>query len=122
MQVGSERRRYKRLPIELQLEVNKVFKQGYIVLDDLATDISVFDISKLGIGFMCKAELPLDYYFDGKIKLHQDTYFYAVVHILRVRKGEDGSYVYGAEFVGLAPFLADKIDLYEKTLEKDEDQ
>lgn len=113
----EERRRHKRLPIELSLEIKKIYKQDYVIIEDVDTEISVTDISKSGIGFMSKAKLPIDYYFDGKIRLADNDYFYAVIHIIRgeVDPAGTGNY-YGAEFVGLAPFLANKIDDYEATL------
>lgn len=113
----EERRRYKRLPIDLSLDVKKIYKQDYIVIEDIDTEISVCDISKSGIGFMSKAKLPIDYYFDGKINLGDGDFFYAVIHIVRgeVEKDEERNF-YGAEFVGLAPFLANKIDKYETTI------
>ncbi|MDF2804904.1 MAG: PilZ protein [Anaerocolumna sp.] len=55
----TDRRRYKRLPIELHLEVDEVFKQDYVVIKDLNASVSVFDISKNGIGFISEASLPL---------------------------------------------------------------
>lgn len=114
----QERRQYKRLPIELSLEIKKVYKQDYVVIEDVDAEISVVDISKSGIGFISKAKLPMDYYFDGKIKLGENDYFYAVIHIVRGKVNEDGEgNEYGAEFVGLAPFLANKIDDYEKNME-----
>lgn len=112
-----ERRQFKRLPIELSLEIKKIYKQDYVIIEDVDTQITVLDISKSGIGFLSKAKLPIDYYFDGKIKLGESDYFYAVIHIVRgeVASGGEGN-SYGAEFVGLAPFLANKIDEYEKNL------
>ena len=113
----QERRQYKRLPIELTLEIKKVYKQDYIVIEDVDAEIMVFDISKSGIGFVSKARLPIDYYFDGKIKLGDGDYFYAVIHIVRGEVTADGrGNSYGAEFVGLAPFLANKIDDYESNV------
>ncbi|MBQ1688302.1 MAG: PilZ domain-containing protein [Lachnospiraceae bacterium] len=112
-----ERRRHKRLPIELSLEIKKIYKQDYVIIEDVDTEISVINISKSGIGFVSKAKLPIDYYFDGKIRLGDNDYFYAVVHIVRGEVQEEGNgNLYGAEFVGLAPFLANKIDDYEKRL------
>jgi hypothetical protein len=119
MQYGYERRKHKRLPIELCLEVNKVFKQNYVVIDNINSDIVVFDISKTGLGFLCNADLPLEYYFNGKIKLGESSYFYAVIQIVRKYNNEEGKKSYGAEFVGLAPFLANKIDEYERSLQGD---
>jgi len=106
------RRKYKRLPIELHLEVDEVFKQDYVVIKDLNASVSVFDISRNGIGFISEASLPLGYYFRGRINLGQNDFFYVVIQILRAHITENNSKVYGAEFVGLAPFLADKVDKY----------
>lgn len=116
MKVELERRKYKRLPIELQLDVKKIYKQDYVVIENVEAEVVVFDISKSGIGFISNAKLPLDYYFDGKIRLGDDDFFYAVIRIVRAHISEEDEKIYGAEFVGLAPFLANKIDDYEKTL------
>jgi hypothetical protein len=116
----KDRRRYKRLPIELHLEVDEVFKQDYIVIQDLNASVSVFDISRSGIGFISEASLPLGYYFRGRINLGDGDFFYVVIQIIRAHNTENMSKVYGAEFVGLAPFLADKVDKYEKKLNKGE--
>ena len=90
-----------------------------MIIEDVDAEISVIDISKSGIGFISKAKLPIDYYFDGKIRLAGNDYFYAVVHIVHGEVQEDGKgNCYGAEFVGLAPFLANKIDDYEASLKK----
>jgi hypothetical protein len=97
-------------------EVDEVFKQDYVVIKDLNASVSVFDISKNGVGFISEAALPIDYYFRGRINLGDSDFFYVVIHIVRAHITENGSKVYGAEFVGLAPFLADKVDHYEKKL------
>ncbi|MDF2944725.1 MAG: PilZ protein [Herbinix sp.] len=116
----NDRRRYRRLHIELHLEVDEVFKQDYIVIKDLNASVLVFDISKNGIGFISEASLPLGYYFRGRINLGDGDFFYVVIQIVRAHITENNSKVYGAEFVGLAPFLADKVDKYEKKLNKEE--
>ncbi len=108
-----ERRRFKRLPIELRLEVDEIFKQDNIVINHIGASISVFDISKNGIGFMSEAELPVGYYFRGHINLGDGDFFRVVIQIVR-SVTEDDKRIYGAEFIGLAPFLADKVDKFEK--------
>lgn len=114
-----ERRKYKRFPIELNLIASKLFKQDYIYIDDVNADISLIDISRSGVGFSCGKELPLNYYFDTKIIFNKEEYFYCVIKIIRAgRVQEDGRFVYGAEFVGLAPFLADKVDEYGRELDR----
>lgn len=113
---GFDRRKYKRLAIELSLEVDEVFKQDYVVIKDLNATISVFDISRSGIGFISEAELPLGYYFRGRINLGDNDFFHVVIQIIRAHITQEQQKVYGAEFVGLAPFLADKVDKYEKAM------
>lgn len=117
MSGGYERRRYTRLPISLVLNVNKVYNQKEIILGEKDARIGVFDISKQGIGFVSDVVFPKDYYFDAKIQLSEKDYIYAVIKIVRISEARDGvKKEYGAEFVGLAPFLAAKIDDYEKKI------
>ncbi len=111
-----DRRKDKRLPIELQLEINHMFRQGNQIIDNMEARIEVVNISKSGVGFVSEAVLPLQFYFNVRIKLCEKEFFYAVVKIIRKQKTEEEKYEYGAEFVGLAPFLADKIDVYENSL------
>jgi hypothetical protein len=113
---SKDRRRYKRLPIEISLEVDEVFKQDHVVIKNLGASISVFDISKSGIGFISEASLPIGYYFRGLINLGGGDFFHVVIQIIRVTMLDNDQKVYGAQFIGLAPFLADKVDKYEKKL------
>ncbi|HOS68726.1 MAG TPA: PilZ domain-containing protein [Bacillota bacterium] len=108
-----ERRRHERFSITLELEISSLFKQDYELIHDVNESIEVRNISKSGIGFFCNHELPLNYYFDAKIQLAPDKYFYAVLKIVRMEKLDDGYFV-GCEFVGLADILSMKIDLYGK--------
>lgn len=118
---GIDRRRYKRLPIKLHLEVNEVFKQDNIIIKELNASIKVLNISKSGIGFASDASLPLGYYFNARIHLGDKDFFDAVIRIVRASLNNEQKF-YGAEFVGLAPFLENKVDLYERLLEKREIQ
>ncbi len=115
----QERRRFKRLPIELCLEVDEIFKQNNVIIKNIGASISVFDISRSGIGFVSEASLPVGYYFRGTIDFGNGDFFRVVIQIVRTTGLDDKTKVYGAEFVGLAPFLADKVDKYEKSLMKD---
>jgi hypothetical protein len=114
--MNNDRRRYKRLPIELSLEVDEVFKQDHVVIQNLGASISVFDISKSGIGFISEANLPVGYYFRGTINLGSGDFFRVVIRVVRASDISSSQKIYGAEFVGLAGFLADKVDKYEKNL------
>ncbi|BBF44374.1 hypothetical protein lbkm_3087 [Lachnospiraceae bacterium KM106-2] len=116
MHHGEERRKEHRLPITLHLEVSHLFRQDYNVIKDLSADLSVMNISKSGIGFESETSLPVNYYFNGKIELGEKRFFYAVLKIVRKSKDDCENYIYGAEFIGLAPFLAEKIEQYEKEI------
>ena len=83
----EEKRRFKRLPISMKLEISSLFKQDHIELTDLSAPIHVSNVSKGGIGFTSvKNRFPLE-----------------------TR--------YGCEMVGLAPVLDYIFDDYEKNSE-----
>lgn len=113
----NEKRRDKRFPIQLKLEVSSLFRQDNDGVRDVDAPIEVKDISKSGIGFESSSILPLDYYFNAKLQLgHEQSVLYCVVKIIRVRKLEEGRFFYGCEFVGMAPVLGYIFDNYEKEL------
>ena len=113
----QEKRRSKRLPIELELVVSKLFKQEAADTVEINKPIHVVDVSTLGIGFVTENDLPINYYFNAKLELgSQENSLYCVVRIIRKRTKEDGTFAYGCEFIGLAPILCTIIDEYEKIL------
>ena len=111
-----DRRRHKRLPITMTLNINKLFKQDNVFINDISEEIDVVDISKTGLGFYCVDDLPLGYYFDAKIVLENEkNYFYCVIKLVR-KEAVDEGYLFGCEFVGLAEILSKKIDEYEEKI------
>ena len=114
----KEKRKHKRLPIQLKLEISEVFKQDNDVIDDLNAKISVFDISKAGMGFTTTSFIPPDYYFNATILLeNSEQKLLTVVKILYRQNLEDGLYRYGCEFVGLAGIFDSVFDDYEKYID-----
>ena len=113
----QEKRRSKRLPIQLELVVSKLFKQEASATVEINEPIHVVDVSKLGIGFVTSNDLPINYYFNAKLELGSpENSLYCVVQIIRKHPKEDGIISYGCEFVGLAPVLGTIFDEYEKSL------
>ena len=111
----EEKRRYKRLPIQLTLEVSELFKQDNDVIKDLNAEINVFDISRLGIGFTTSTYLPEGYYFNATIVLEtSEQKLVTVVKILHSHQLEDGTYRYGCEFTGLAGIFDIVFEEYEQ--------
>ena len=113
----QEKRKSKRLPIQLELVVSKLFKQEASATVEVNEPIQVVDVSKMGIGFVSKNDFPLNYYFNAKLELGSpDNSLYCVIQIIRKNPKEDGVISYGGEFVGMAPVLGTIFDEYEKTL------
>lgn len=113
----QEKRRSKRFPIQLELVVSKLFRQEASETVEVNEPIQVVDVSKLGIGFVTKNELPLNFYFNAKLELGSpENSLYCVVQIIRKNEKEDGLISYGCEFIGLAPVLGSIFDEYEKSL------
>lgn len=122
---GPDKRRSKRLDIDLSLKISNLFKQDNVIISGLNEPIQVINISKGGIGFRTQAALPIGYYFNAKLVLGKDenSVLYTVVRILRSELDRHSDYtVYGAEFVGKADILDYIFDEYEESLNKDENQ
>ncbi len=115
----NEKRRFKRMNVDLKLKISKLFNQDNVIITDVDAPIEVIDISKGGIGFITSSTLPMGYFFNAKIQLgDEDSMLYTVVKIVRSRLSDDEkSTNYGAEFIGLAPILDFIFDEYEAAIE-----
>lgn len=103
-----DKRKFKRIPLKIELTISKLFKQDYEEIPDVNATVEVNNISKSGMGFVSNVKLPLNYYFDSKISLPDGNYFYSVLKIIRVEQEEEKYYI-GSEFIGLSEMLSDKI-------------
>lgn len=118
-----EKRRSKRLPIKLTLELSSLFKQDNVKVENIKAPIEVENISKVGIGFRSKSTLPIGYYFNARLELgKEDNILNCVIKIIRQEQKENDMYYYGCEFIGLANVLYYIFDEYEKLLEDKEEQ
>lgn len=98
----QEKRKSKRYPVSMELELSKLFKQNYVEVD-VTAPIEVTNISKLGVGFKSDNVLPIDYYFNARFEFGSaEKVLHCVLKIIRI--ASDGqTNLYGAEIVGLAP-------------------
>ena len=114
-----EKRRDKRLPVySMKLEISSLFKQDNEMIRNLDAPIEVENISKGGIGFTSKTDIPLGYYFNACIQLgKEDAKLFCVVKIIRREIKQDNTIFYGCEMVGLAPVFSYIFDDYEHELE-----
>ncbi len=110
----EERRREKRMPITVSLEINKLYRQDNQLVTDIQAPIEVVNISKSGLGFVTTSVLPLGYYFDANINLSgNENTLHCVIQIIRNHDTEDGKYLYGCAFVGMADILSFVFDEYD---------
>lgn len=131
--IVQEKRREKRIELTLFLKISSLFKQDNVLVHDIEAPITVINISRGGIGFLSRSNLPIGFYFNACIQLgDEDAKLYCVVKIIRVEEVKDTSYVtynneektghsiyrYGCEFVGMAPVLSYIFDDFEKSMEE----
>jgi len=106
-----DRRKSKRLPINIKLEIESLYKSGDETFNKIHDKVTLTNISKTGIGLISELELPVGYFFNAKIIIDEKKMFYSVLRIVRNQKINDG-YIVGCEFVGLADVLSENIDKY----------
>ncbi len=113
----QEKRRDKRMKVELNLEISSLFKQDNVSVQNIDAPITVVDISRSGIGFRSSSNLPLGFYFNACIQLgKEDAKLYCVVKIIRSSKFDESQIAYGCEFVGMAPVLSYIFDSFEDAI------
>ncbi len=115
----DNRRKFDRIPTNIALSIESLYKQDHVMIDDINENIVVTDVSKSGIGFASTHQMPIGYYFNAKITFDDEKFFYSVLKIIRIHE-EDNEYDYGCEFVGLADILALTIDDYASEVEDEE--
>lgn len=110
----EEKRRNRRVPISMQLEISTLFKQDNVKVGNVDAPIEIINISRTGIAFKTQSILPLNYYFNSKIQLgDEDSRFYCVVKIIRREKIDEENTIYGCEFIGFAPVFNHIFDEFE---------
>ena len=107
----SEKRRYKRLDLDVSLQLERLDEAGVTTFKYAHVDVT--DISRSGIGFKSKNELAIGSFYDTKIQIWTKEVVDAVIEIIRCEKQSDGLYKYGCVFIGMTDIDALKIDIYQ---------
>lgn len=105
--MGAEERRARRIDLESTLMVKRI-DNG---MDEDIT-ISIQDISKSGIGFVCKEELELDAVYESYITIWTKEVIHTLLKIVRKVEKEEGC-LYGAIFMGLSDVDTFRIEVYD---------
>lgn len=118
--VTLEKRRSKRIPVHLHLEISSLFNQDNGLVTIANTPIEVINISRTGIGFITESMLPTGFYFNACLQFNsEDSKLYCVVKILRSEFAGGNSTIYGCEFVGIAPVFSYIFDQLEEEYESE---
>lgn len=112
----QERRKAKRMPVKLTLEINNLYKQDNVKVSNIQAPIEVINISKNGIGFFSESVLPVGYYFNANINLGNEDTLHCVIQIIRSQPMEDNRTMYGCEFVGMAAILSYIFEEYDRKI------
>ena len=103
----QEKRKNRRFVLEAELSMERIdgTKKKFV-------PITVTDVSKTGMGFMCDEILEMNSVYKIKLKIWTGDTIDTLVNIIRFDNSGD-DYVYGCIFVGMPDNDASKISIYE---------
>ncbi|MCI5621321.1 MAG: PilZ domain-containing protein [Lachnospiraceae bacterium] len=107
----EEKRKHKRLDLDVQIQLEKLDQGGVTTLKLIHVDVT--DISRSGLGFLSDKMLEIGSFYDTKIQIWTKEIINAVVEIVRCESRPDGKFKYGCTFVGMTDTEALKIDIYQ---------
>ena len=116
----QERRKAKRMPAILSLEISNLYKQDNEQVRNINAPIEVVNISKTGIGFQSESILPIGYYFNANINLNAGDTLHCVVKIIRSQLLAGSRKMYGCEFVGMSSILSYIFDEYDRKIKQED--
>jgi len=109
----EERRKNKRT----ELPTNVIIKK--MVGNSKEVEIEVIDLSKSGLGFVCKEKLEIGEVYESFLTIWTKEVIHAFLQIVRIEMQEGmESYLYGASFVGLPELDASRIGVYQTINDK----
>ncbi|MEG0804991.1 MAG: PilZ domain-containing protein [Lachnospiraceae bacterium] len=107
----EERRRHKRLDLDVAVQLERLDVDGVTTLKYIHVETN--DLSKSGLGFVTGQELELGSYYDTKLQIWTKETIDAVIEIVRREQLPDGSYHYGGMFIGMTETDSLKIEIYQ---------
>lgn len=106
----EERRRSKRLELDVSLELERLDRDGITTLKYVHVDIN--DLSRSGIGFNAEQELEIGSFYNTKLEIWTKEVIDTIVKVVRKNKTDKG-YNYGGTFVGMTDPDSLKIEIYQ---------
>ena len=117
----SEKRNAKRLDLDVTIELERIDQvQGNTTVEHIKVD--TVDMSKSGIGFISDKELELESFYNTKLQIWTKETINTIIKIVRRVDEGDGTYRYGAFFIGMTEKTELKIGIYEILHEYNEEK
>ncbi len=104
----EERRKNKRLELDSKLLVKRLDQDGQAE----EVDIVITDVSKSGVGFTCSELLNIGAVYESYLMIWTKEVLHTFLQIVRIVKKDDGTYDYGAIFIGMTETDASRIETY----------
>lgn len=107
----EERRKSKRMELKSTLVIKR--------LDDGSEEeiaINIDDVSKTGVGFHCDEPLMIGTVYESYLQIWTKEVLHAFLEIVRIEK-KDGTFQYGAIFIGMPEMDMSRISVYETVSE-----
>lgn len=107
-----EKRNSKRLDLDVTIELERIDSgDGEKSIEHI--NVETVDLSKSGIGFISDQKLELESFYNTKLQIWTKETISTIIKIVRRIELEDGTYRYGAFFIGMTEKTELKIGIYE---------
>ncbi|MCR4587677.1 MAG: PilZ domain-containing protein [Lachnospiraceae bacterium] len=103
----EERRKSQRRELKSSLLIKRLDKSEP---DEVLIDI--VDVSKTGVGFKTRERLEIGSIYESFLTIWTKEQLHTFLEIIRIEKNDDGTYNYGAYFVGMPEMQGARIEIY----------
>lgn len=104
----EERRKHRRMDLEAKLMVKRLD-----CAQEQEVEIDIADVSRTGVGFSCEDKLDIGAVYECHLTIWTKEVIHVFLQIVRIELGSQGSFHYGAVFVGMSELDASRISVYE---------
>ncbi len=75
-------------------------------------EIEIQDVSKSGVGFTSTEKLDIGAIYESNLTIWTKELLHTFLEIVRIEKNDDGTFTYGAYFVGMPELESVRIEIY----------
>lgn len=105
----EERRKNRRIELTSKLLIKRMDPDN----NPKEVNIEVTDASKTGVGFLCSEELGIGAVYESYLTIWTKEVLHAFLEVIRVVDKGNGTYEYGAIFIGMSEQDASRIAAYD---------